>query len=117
MASACRGISTCAGSRGGDGRRSAHPRGGSFHPAGVRRGIGCPRRTVVRSTTTGAVLGAGGRTGTMPLTTDLGSGRRYGSGGERAGAVAFAGVLLVIVGLFHAIQGIVAIASEDFYTR
>jgi hypothetical protein len=53
----------------------------------------------------------------MPLTTDLGSGRRYGSGGERAGAVAFAGVLLVIVGLFHAIQGVVAIASEDFYTK
>ena len=53
----------------------------------------------------------------MPLTTDLNSGRRYSSGGERAGAVAFAGVLLVVVGLFHAIQGVVAIASDDFYTR
>ena len=52
----------------------------------------------------------------MPLTTDL-SGNRNNYGGSRAGAVAFAGVLLVIVGLFHAIQGIVAIASEDFYTR
>lgn len=53
----------------------------------------------------------------MPLTTDLGSNRGRGYGRERAGAVAFAGVLLVIVGMFHAIQGIVAIASEDFYTR
>ena len=53
----------------------------------------------------------------MPLTTDLDSGRGKGYRSERAGAVAFAGVLLVIVGLFHAIQGIVAIASDDFYTR
>ena len=52
----------------------------------------------------------------MPLTTDL-SGNRNSYGGSRAGAVAFAAVLLVVVGLFHAIQGIVAIASDDFYTR
>ena len=53
----------------------------------------------------------------MPLTTDLDPGRGKGHRSERAGAGAFAGVLLVIVGLFHAIQGIVAIASDDFYTR
>ena len=52
----------------------------------------------------------------MPLSTDL-SGSRDSYGGGRAGAVAFAAVLLVIVGLFHAIQGVVAIASDDFYTK
>lgn len=47
------------------------------------------------------------------LTTDLD--HRGGGGGENAGAVAFAGVLLIMVGLFHALQGIVALASNEVY--
>lgn len=36
-------------------------------------------------------------------------------GGDQAGPVAFAAVILVMVGLFHAIQGFVALLSDDFY--
>jgi hypothetical protein len=32
-----------------------------------------------------------------------------------AGAVAFAGVLLIMMGLFHALQGLVALFNDDFY--
>ena len=48
------------------------------------------------------------------LTTDLNKSGGY-TGGENTGAVAFAGVLLIMVGLFHAIQGLVALLSEDIY--
>jgi hypothetical protein len=48
------------------------------------------------------------------LTTDLDQ-RGGGGGGENTGAVAFAGVLLIMVGLFHALQGIVALANDDIY--
>jgi len=48
------------------------------------------------------------------LTTDLN--KRGGfSGGENTGAVAFAGVLLIMVGLFHAIQGLVALFNDSVY--
>ena len=47
------------------------------------------------------------------LTTDLN--KRGIGGGENAGAVSFAAVLLIMVGLFHALQGIVALASNDLY--
>jgi hypothetical protein len=47
------------------------------------------------------------------MTTNLD--KRGGGGGENAGAVAFAGVLLIMVGLFHALQGIIALASNDIY--
>ena len=50
------------------------------------------------------------------LTTDL-SKRGGFSGGENTGAVAFAGVLLIMVGLFHAIQGLVALLGDDIYAR
>ena len=48
------------------------------------------------------------------LTTNLDQ-RGGGGGGENTGAVAFAGVLLIMVGLFHALQGIVALAGDDIY--
>lgn len=48
------------------------------------------------------------------LTTNLDD-RGGGGGGENTGAVAFAGVLLIMVGLFHALQGIVALAGDDIY--
>lgn len=50
------------------------------------------------------------------LTTDLGKRGGFGTG-DNAGAVAFAGVLLIMVGLFHAIQGLVALLSDDVYLR
>ena len=50
------------------------------------------------------------------LTTDLNKSGGF-TGGENAGAVAFAGVLLIMVGLFHAIQGLVALLSDDIYLR
>lgn len=46
------------------------------------------------------------------ITTNLDA---SGGGDPQAGPVAFAGVLLVMVGLFHAIQGLVALLSDDFY--
>jgi hypothetical protein len=45
------------------------------------------------------------------ITTNLSS----SGGGDKAGPIAFAGVMLVMVGLFHAIQGFVALLSDDFY--
>ncbi len=48
------------------------------------------------------------------LTTDLNKSGGF-TGGENAGAVAFAGVLLIMVGLFHALQGLVALLSDDLY--
>lgn len=51
------------------------------------------------------------------LTTNLddpGSGSGSGSG-EHAGAVAFAGALLIMVGIFHALQGLVALFNSDLY--
>jgi hypothetical protein len=45
------------------------------------------------------------------MTTNLGS----SGGGDKAGPIAFSGVMLVMVGLFHAIQGFVALLSDDFY--
>ena len=50
------------------------------------------------------------------LTTDLNKTGGF-SGGENAGAVAFAGVLLIMVGLFHALQGLVALFSDDIFVR
>jgi hypothetical protein len=50
------------------------------------------------------------------LTTDLDRSGGF-TGGENAGAVAFAGVLLIMVGLFHALQGLVALLSDDIYLR
>jgi hypothetical protein len=50
------------------------------------------------------------------LTTNLDQrGGGGGGGGENTGAVAFSGVLLIMVGLFHALQGIVALANDDIY--
>ena len=48
------------------------------------------------------------------LTTNLNKTGGF-TGGENAGAVAFAGVLLIMVGLFHGLQGLVALLSEDIY--
>jgi hypothetical protein len=48
------------------------------------------------------------------LTTDLDKQGRFG-GGENTAAVGFAGVLLIMVGLFHALQGLVALFSNDIY--
>ena len=45
------------------------------------------------------------------ITTNLNS----SGSGDKAGPIAFAGVMLVMVGLFHAIQGFVALLSDDFY--
>jgi hypothetical protein len=50
------------------------------------------------------------------LTTDLNTSGRF-TGGENTGAVAFAGVLLIMVGLFHALQGLVALLGDDIYAR
>jgi hypothetical protein len=50
------------------------------------------------------------------LTTDLNRSGGF-TGGENTGAVAFAGVLLIMVGLFHAIQGLVALFSDDIFVR
>ena len=50
------------------------------------------------------------------LTTDLNKSGGF-TGGENTGAVAFAGVLLIMVGLFHALQGLVALLSDDIYLR
>lgn len=47
----------------------------------------------------------------MSMTTNLSASGR----GDQAGPVAFAGVILVMVGLFHAIQGLVALLSDNFY--
>ncbi len=48
------------------------------------------------------------------MTTDLNKSGGF-TGGENTGAVAFAGVLLIMVGLFHALQGLVALLSDDIY--
>lgn len=48
------------------------------------------------------------------MTTDLNESGGWG-GGENTGAVAFAGVLLIMVGLFHALQGLVALFSNELY--
>ncbi|HYN65794.1 MAG TPA: hypothetical protein VES93_02825, partial [Ornithinibacter sp.] len=48
------------------------------------------------------------------LTTDLNKSGGF-TGGENTGAVAFAGVLLIMVGLFHALQGLVALLGDDLY--
>ena len=50
------------------------------------------------------------------LTTDLNKTGGF-TGGENAGAVAFAGVLLIMVGLFHGLQGLVALLSDDLFVR
>ena len=50
------------------------------------------------------------------MTTDLNQRGGFG-GGENTGAVAFAGILLIMVGLFHAIQGLVALLGDDIYVR
>lgn len=38
-------------------------------------------------------------------------------GGRRAGAVAFAGVMLIMVGFMQLIEGIVALMNDTFYVR
>jgi len=50
------------------------------------------------------------------LTTDLNKSGGF-TGGGNAGAVAFAAVLLIMVGLFHALQGLVALLSDDIFVR
>jgi len=50
------------------------------------------------------------------LTTDLGESGGF-TGGENTGAVGFAGVLLIMVGLFHSVQGLVALLGDDLYVR
>ena len=48
------------------------------------------------------------------LTTNLdGSNRAYSS--AAVGVTVFAGVLMIMIGVFHAIQGLVALFSDDFY--
>jgi hypothetical protein len=50
------------------------------------------------------------------LTTDLAEAGGF-TGGENAAAVGFAGVLLIMVGLFYAVQGLVALLGDDLYVR
>ena len=48
------------------------------------------------------------------LTTNLdGSNRAYSS--AAVGVTVFAGVLMIMIGVFHAIQGLVALFNDDFY--
>ena len=49
----------------------------------------------------------------MSMTTNLSASGR----GDQAGPVAFAGVILVMVGLFHAIQGLAPPHSHHFYAE
>lgn len=53
------------------------------------------------------------------LTTNLDDpgamGGSASASGDRAGALAFAGLLLIMVGVFHALQGLVALLSNEFY--
>ena len=53
------------------------------------------------------------------LTTNLddpgATGGSASASGDRAGALAFAGLLLIMVGVFHALQGLVALLSNEFY--
>ena len=54
----------------------------------------------------------------MSVHTNLDLGDQYDKFGQKqAGSVAFAAILLIIVGLFHAIQGLVGILNDDFYVK
>ena len=52
----------------------------------------------------------------MSVLTNLNEGDRHDRyGGRKSGSVAFAAVLLIMVGLFHAVQGLVALLNDTFY--
>jgi len=52
----------------------------------------------------------------MSVLTNLNEGDRHDRyGGRQSGSVAFAAVLLIMVGLFHAVQGLVALLNDTFY--
>lgn len=51
---------------------------------------------------------------TMATTTGPTTGQREYSGGA-VGLIAFAGILMVLGGIFHIIQGIVALVNDTFY--
>ena len=54
----------------------------------------------------------------MSTVTNLNEGDRQARyGGGQAGSVAFAAVLLIMVGIFHATQGLVALLNDEFYVR
>jgi hypothetical protein len=54
----------------------------------------------------------------MSVVTNLEGGDRDNRfGGRRAGSVGFAGILLIMVGFMHLIQGIVALMNDDFYVQ
>lgn len=54
----------------------------------------------------------------MSVVTKLQEGGGAGrDGGRRAGAVAFAGIMLVMVGLMQLVQGVVALMNDSFYVR
>ena len=49
---------------------------------------------------------------------DMGSGHRESDVGSAwTGWITFAGVIMVLLGIFHAIQGLVAIFKDEYYAR
>ena len=48
------------------------------------------------------------------LTTNLDN-RNSGHSGAAVGVLMFAGVLMIMIGVFHAIQGLVALFNDEFY--
>lgn len=54
----------------------------------------------------------------MSTVTNLNKGDRDNRyGGSQAGSLSFAATLLVIAGLFHATQGLVALLNDEFYVK
>lgn len=54
----------------------------------------------------------------MSTVTNLNEGDRDNRyGGSQAGSLSFAATLLVIAGLFHATQGLVALLNDEFYVK
>jgi hypothetical protein len=51
----------------------------------------------------------------MATTTSGQPGSRRGYSGGAVGLIAFAGILMVMIGIFHVIQGLVALVNDDFY--
>ena len=51
----------------------------------------------------------------MATTTGGRTSGQHEYSGAAVGFTAFAGILMVMVGIFHAIQGIVALANDDFF--
>lgn len=51
----------------------------------------------------------------MATTTSGHPGSQRGYSGGAVGLIAFAGILMVMIGIFHVIQGLVALVNDDFY--